>query len=124
MCVVLVFSQARNLVLGNTSFVNVTVTEVATVETTNSNQIVVIFVIEFTANTTLVENFPTAISIPSMSLKYVQAVIPAGMCLLCVLCILHIFNIVRTFIISLKCSCCSHLVFNNHVFHFIEFLSN
>ena len=99
MCVVLVFSQARNLVPGNSSFVNVTVTEVATDETTNSNQIVVTFVIEFTENTTLVENFTTAISEQSISLKYVQAVIPAGMCLLCVLCILHICNIVRTFII-------------------------
>ena len=88
MCVVLVFSQARNLVPGNTSLVNVTVTEVATLETTTTNQTVVIFVIEFTENTTLVENFTTAISEPSIALKYVQAVIPAGMyvCALCTLC--------------------------------------
>ena len=88
MCVVFVFSQARNLVPGNTSLVNVTVTEVATLETTATNQTVVIFVIEFTENTMLVENFTTAISEPSIALKYVQAVIPAGMyvCALCMLC--------------------------------------
>ena len=77
--VAVLFSQARKLVLGNTSVVNVTVTEVATVETTATNQTVVIFVIEFTENTALVENFTTAIREPSIALKYVQAVIPAGM---------------------------------------------
>ena len=94
MCVlhVLLFPQARNLVPGNASLVNVTVTEVATLETTTTNQTVVIFVIEFTENTTLVENFTTAISEPSIALKFVQAVIPAGMyvCTLCTYSVLHI----------------------------------
>ena len=93
MCVVLVFSQARNLVPGNASLVNVTVTEVATLGTTTTNQTVVTFVIAFTENTTLVENFTTAISEPSIALKYVQAVIPAGMyvCALCMLCCAPVF---------------------------------
>ena len=78
-CVVLIFSQARNLVPGNTSLIKVTVTEVATLENTATNQTVVTFVIAFTENTTLVENFTTVISEPSIVLKYVQAVIPAGM---------------------------------------------
>ena len=88
MCVVLVFSQARNLVPGNALLIKVTVTEVATLKTTNNNQTVVTFVIAFTENTTLVENFTTVISEPRIALKYVQAVIPAGtyVCALCMLC--------------------------------------
>ena len=91
-CVVFVFSQAIYLVPGNAPLVNVTVTEVATFESTATNQTVVTFVIAFTKNTTLVENFTTAIKEPSIALNYVQAVIPAGTCVLCVHCVVHSYN--------------------------------
>ena len=71
--------QAESLLPNNGSSFNVT--EVAFVASSISGQRVVFFVIEFSENTTLEENFITTIKNDTVNL--IEAVIPSGMAQYC-----------------------------------------
>ena len=76
---VYICSQVRNLVPSNFTHFNVTVTEVANINTATPKRRLVIFAVVFPKDTPLVMNFTTSINDGGkMAFNYIQGVVPSG----------------------------------------------